>query len=125
VRTRIVALLLAALAVGGCGATAKPKPRPARRAAVPDVRGLEAPDAAVRLLRARYCVRLEVAKVFPTQARAEVPVVRQSPAPGARRRAWSTVTLTIGLPPDTPKEFYGIDFAGAGSAPCPPIQTSN
>lgn len=118
----VVVLLLAALAVSGCGATAKPQP--ARRAAVPDVRGLEATDAAVRLLRAHYCVRLEVAKAFPTSARAQVPVVRQSPSAGAIPRVWSMVTLTIGLPPQTPKAVYGIDIAGAGSAPCPPIQTS-
>ena len=121
-RGRIVLLLVAALALGGCGS--KSKPKPAGRAAVPDVRGLEAPDAAVRLLRAHYCVRLEVAKVFPTGARAQVPVVRQSPAAGATPRAWSIVTLTIGLPPSTPKTLYGIDIAGAGNAPCPPIQTS-
>ena len=121
-RGRIVLLLVAALALGGCGS--KPKPKPAGRAAVPDVRGLEAPDAAVRLLRAHYCVRLEVAKTFPASTRAEVPVVRQSPAAGATPRAWSLVTLTIGLPPQTPKSVYGIDIAGAGSAPCPPIQVS-
>ena len=123
-RCRIVLLLVAVLAVGGCGATAKPKPKPARRAAVPDVRGLEAPAAAVRLLRAHYCVRLEVAKVFPRAARAQVPVVGQSPAAGATPRAWSLVTLTIGLPPQTPKAVYFIDIAGAGDAQCPPIQTS-
>lgn len=124
-RGRIVVLVLAALAVGGCGTTAKPKPKPARRAAVPDVRGLEAPDAAVRVLRAHYCVRLERAKTFPRSAHAQVPVVRQSPAAGTRPRRWSLVTLTIGLPPDTPRSVYFIDIAGAGSAPCPPIQTSN
>ena len=121
---RTLVLLLAALAVSGCGTTAKSKPKPAGRAAVPDVRGLEATDAAVRLLRAHYCVRLEVAKVFPTGARAQVPVVRQSPAAGATPRAWSIVTLTIGLPPSTPKTVYSIDIGGAGNAPCPPIQTS-
>jgi beta-lactam-binding protein with PASTA domain len=121
---RVAVLLLVAVAVSACGAAAKPKPKAARRTAVPDVRGVEAPEAAARLLRAHYCVRLEVAKVFPRQARAQVPVVRQSPAAGARRRAWSMVTLTIGLPSEMPKAVYGIDIAGAGTAPCPPIQTS-
>ena len=121
---RTLVLLLAALAVSGCGTTVTSKPKPAGRAAVPDVRGLEATDAAVRLLRAHYCVRLEVAKTFPASTRAEVPVVRQSPAAGATPRAWSLVTLTIGLPPQTPKSVYGIDIAGASSAPCPPIQVS-
>ncbi|HEY2776739.1 MAG TPA: hypothetical protein VGI77_02460 [Gaiellaceae bacterium] len=120
----VVVLLLAALAVGGCGATARPKPKLARRAAVPDVRGLEATDAAIRLLRAHYCVRLKAAKTFPAPTRAEVPVVRQSAAPGTTPRAWSLVTLTIGLPPQTPKAVYGIDIAGAGSAPCPRIQVT-
>ena len=114
VKGGLVVLLAAVLAVGACGTTAKPKPKTARRASIPDVRGLEAPNAAVRLLRAHLLVRLEVAKVFPTQARAQVPVVRQSPAAGARRRAWAMVTLTIGLPPETPKAVYGIDIAGAG-----------
>jgi beta-lactam-binding protein with PASTA domain len=121
-RGGLVVLLVAVLAVSACGTT-RPKPKP-KRAAVPDVRGLEAPEAAVRVLRAHYCVRLERAKTFPRSARAEVPVVRQSPAAGAWPRRWSLVTLTIGLPPDTPRSVYFIDIAGAGSAPCPPIQTS-
>ena len=114
--TRVAALFVAVLAVSACGTTAKPKAAP--RAAVPDVRGLEAPAAAVRVLEAHYCVRLEVAKSFPTSTRAQVPVVRQSPPAGATPRSWSMVTLTIGLPPQSPKTVYGIDIAGAGSSHC-------
>jgi len=124
VRGAIVVLLAVAVAAGGCGSPAKPKAKPVRRAAVPDVRGLNAPEAAVRVLRARYCVRLRPAKAVPTTTRAQVPVLRQSPAAGTRPRVWSTVTLTIGLPPDAPKSVYFVDIAGAGSAPCPPISTN-
>lgn len=119
-----IVVLLAVAVAGGCGSPAKPKATPVRRAAVPDVRGLNAPEAAVRVLRARYCVRLRPAKAVPTTTRAQVPVLRQSPAAGTRPRVWSTVTLTIGLPPDARKSVYFVDIAGAGSAPCPPISTN-
>ena len=49
-------VLLVVLALSACGAGAKPKPK---HAAVPDVRGLNVTDAAVRLVKARYCVRLK------------------------------------------------------------------
>lgn len=123
-RGAIVVLLAVAVAAAGCGSPAKPKAKPVRRAAVPDVRGLNAPEAAVRVLRARYCVRLRPAKAVPTTTRAQVPVLRQSPAAGTRPRVWSTVTLTIGLPPDARKSVYFVDIAAAGSAPCPPISTN-
>jgi beta-lactam-binding protein with PASTA domain len=120
---RLAIALIVILVASACGATAKPK-QVQRRAAVPDVRGLNAPEAAARLLRAHYCVRLERTNTYPKPPRAEVPVVRQSPAAGARPRPWSIVILTIALPPDTTKSYYGIDIAGADSAPCPPIETS-
>ena len=115
----LVVLLLVALVVSSCGTTAKPKPKRRDAQAIPDVRGLEAPDAAVRLLKAHYCVRLEVAKVVSDAGTSAGSGVRQSPAAGARPRAWSMVTLTIGLPPDTPKAVYGIDIAGAGGRAVP------
>jgi beta-lactam-binding protein with PASTA domain len=130
--TKVVVLLAAVLAVSACGTTAKPKATGAARPAVPDVRGMDTPKAAVRLLKAHYCVRLENGKASLTQtvstpqrqAQAQVPVLRQSPPAGAKPRAWSMVTLTIRLPAEMPKAVYGIDIAGAGSARCPPIQTS-
>lgn len=127
----IVLLTLAAvaLAAGGCGgaATNSTTATPPGQQAIPDVRGMNAPDAVVRLLKARYCVKLAVGKPVPAQKR--MPVQQQSPAAGSTGRRWSTVTLTIGLPSrrGTPRHRaveIGVETWGGARAPCPPIRAS-
>lgn len=98
---------------------------------------MDATAAAVRVLRAHYCVRIKIGKAVPDplgpafnrQSPMPMPVLKQTPAAGTTSRAWSIVTLTIGIPtePGTPKNgkaTVGIDMWGGGSAPCPPIQAS-
>lgn len=88
---------------------------------------MNAPDAVVRLLKARYCVQLEAGKRVPTTSR--MPVQRQVPVAGSTGGTWSTVTLTVGVPrrPGTPKNakmYMGVDTYGGGRTPCPPIRTT-
>jgi beta-lactam-binding protein with PASTA domain len=126
---RVVVLFASVLAVTACGAQAKPKTP--QRAAIPDLRGLNLPDATVRLIDAHYCVRLERGTPpagdtrrkpgKPTTA-ARMPVQRQSPPAGSTRRAWSTVTLTVGGIPA--RAVTSIDLWAAGTKiPCPRINT--
>lgn len=86
---------------------------------------MSAPDAIARLVRARYCVQLRVGTAVPLRSR--MPVQRQSPPAGAAGRAWSTVTLTVGVP-RTPKHarvhFVGADTWGGAATPCPPVRTA-
>ena len=115
---RRVALLGLVVVVSACGAAAKPKS--AEHEAIPDVRGMNVNDAALRLLRARYCVRLEAGKPPSTDKRLRVQ--QQSPVAGSTRGAWSTVTLIVrGIPPGA---STGVDIWGGGKAPCPEIRTT-
>jgi hypothetical protein len=111
---------IAALGVIGCGGSAKHE-------AIPDVRGLNAPDAVARLVEARYCVQLRVGK--PVSAQAGMPVQQEEPAAGAAGRAWSTVTLTIGVPTQRGESKHGkvtigVDTWGGGKTPCRPIRAT-
>ena len=122
-------VLLVVLALSACGAGAKPKPQ---RAAVPDVRGLNVTDAAVRLVKARYCVRLEPGTPPANDSRSKpgkfstMPVLRverEAPSAGSTPRRWSIVTLTVsGI---SKHAATSIDIWGGGAKiPCPPIGTS-
>jgi hypothetical protein len=121
----MVVAALAAAGLSGCGGTG----RRSSQQAVPDVRGLRAPDAVVRLLKARYCVQLRVGTRVSLQA--GMPVQGQAPPSGSTRRTWSTVTLTVGVPtaPGTPKGAHaklGVDTVtwGGHRTPCAPIRTT-
>ena len=129
-RTRAIALLAVVLAATACGSTAKPKAQ--QRAPIPNVRGMNAADAAVRLIKARYCVRLEPGKPpandtrsrpgrFTTQMR--MPVERQSPPAGVTRRRWSMVTLTVGGVSKHATTYIDV-WDGGARIPCPPIGTT-
>jgi hypothetical protein len=125
--TLILVAASTAICLSGCGSTARTATKPPKHEAIPDVRGMNAPDAVVRLLKARYCVQLRVGKAVSIQSR--MPVQEQAPAAGSTGRAWSTVTLTVGVPtrPGTPKHVklnMGVDTWGGGRTPCPPIQTT-
>lgn len=126
-RATIVVLSATVLAVSACGTTSKPS-RPAR-AAIPDVRGMNAPDAAVRLIKARYCVRLAPGKQLATDERPEpgkfttqnrMPVEHQAPAAGTTRPAWSMVTLTVGGISAHAATYIDV-WDGGAQVPCPPI----
>lgn len=124
--TLILAATAVALVFSGCGTGAKKaatETMPPKHSTIPDVVGMNAPDAVVRLQQARYCVRLEVGN--PVSRQSTMPVQHQAPAAGASGRAWSTVTLTIGVParPGTPKHVklnMGVDTWGGGNTPCRP-----
>lgn len=58
-----------------------------RRHVVPDVSGLTQEEAHERLLRREYVLG---------RADGEGVVVRQTPAPGTRRKAWSPVHVELG-----------------------------
>ena len=127
---KITVLLAVALALSACGA--KPKPKPPQHAAIPDVHGMNAPDAAVRLIRARYCVRLAPGTPPANDSRprpgksptlARMPVERQSPAAGSTRRPWSMVTLTVGGISKHAATFIGV-WDGGAKIPCPEISTT-
>lgn len=94
---------------------------------VPNVRGMSTPNAVVRLLKARYCAELRVGT--PVSMHEGMPVQRQAPPAGTTRRAWSTVTLTIGIPtkpgmPANRKVAVYTDTWGGGKNPCPPVKTT-
>ena len=121
----MVVAVLVAVGLSGCGGTGQGS----SQHAVPDVRGLRAPDAVVRLLKARYCVQLRVGTRVPLQA--GMPVQRQAPPAGSTPRTWSTVTLTVGVPtpPRTPKGVHaelGVDTVtwGGRRTPCAAIRTT-
>ncbi|HET7128812.1 MAG TPA: PASTA domain-containing protein [Gaiellaceae bacterium] len=128
-RTRFVALLAVVLAATACGTTAKPKAL--QREAVPDVRGMNAPDAAVRLIKARYCVRLKPGTppandIRPKPGKFKPPrmtVEQQSPSPGSTRRRWSMVTLTVGGISAHAATYIAV-WDGGARIPCPKISTT-
>jgi beta-lactam-binding protein with PASTA domain len=114
-----VCLLLAAACGGSAGTTGR---------AVPDVRGMNFPDAAVSLYDAHLCVHVVEGRSLPWGTRKE-PVEAEAPAPGTRRPAWSLVTLTVRFaePPNVPRSQRRVHFLdvtwGGGKPPCPPAQT--
>ena len=123
-------MFVVVLAVTGCGAAAKPKPP--QRAAIPDVRGLNLPDAAAKLIDARYCVRLvrgtpaandDRPKPGTSTTGMKTPVERQSPPAGSTGRKWSMVTLTVGGISKHAAMFVSVWDRGT-KIPCPPIGTS-
>jgi beta-lactam-binding protein with PASTA domain len=127
---KAVVLLAAVLALSACGAKAKSKPP--QHAAIPDVRGLNAPDAAARLIDARYCVRLARGTPPADDARPKpgkfttvtrMPVERQSPPAGVTRRPWSMVTLTVGGISKHASSFIDV-WDGGAKIPCPEISTT-
>ena len=127
---KVVALLATVLSLTACGAKAKPKPP--QHAAVPDVRGMNAPDAAARLIDARYCVRLARGtppaddtrpKPGKSTTAAQLPVERQSPPAGVTRRPWSMVTLTVGGISKHASSFIAV-WEGSAKIPCPAISTA-
>lgn len=88
---------------------------------------MSTPDAIVRPLNARYCARIKAGTPVPPSSR--MPVQRQSPGAGSTGHAWSTVTLTIGIPtrPGTPKHVKFNIVTDTLSvrpvrAPCPAIR---
>ena len=127
--SRLLALVAVAVSATACGASSKPV-RPAH-AAVPDVRGLNVSDAAVRLIAARYCVRLTPGTrpasdarpkpgMLPAQAR--MPVEGQSPPAGSTHPTWSMVTLTVGGISRHAATYIAV-WSGGARIPCPPIGT--
>ena len=96
-------------------------------ARVPDVRGMNAPDAVALVVKSGLCVKLVLGARVPPGGK--VPVLRQSPAGGAVRDAWSPVTLTIAVPapPSLPKNAH-VTLSVSGwvpaHTPCPPIRVS-
>ena len=127
---RLVALLVAVCPLTACGAAATPKAP--RREAIPDVRGMNLPDAAVRLIKARYCVRLKPGTPPANDARpkpgtsptvAKMPVERQSPPAGSTGRRWSLVTLTVGGISKRAATYIDV-WDGGAKIPCPPISTT-
>ena len=125
-----VVLFVIVLAVTGCGAAAKPKP--SQRAAIPDVRGMNLPDAAVKLIEARYCVLTEPGTPPANDDRPkpgklttgmEMPVEQQSPPAGSSGRRWSMVTLTVGGISKHAATYVNV-WDGGAKIPCPPIGTT-
>jgi hypothetical protein len=130
VRRKALALLVLTLAVTACGGTTK-RNGPLREA-IPDVRGMNAADAAVRLIKARYCVRLErgtppANDVRPTPGSPRrpprMPIERQSPPAGSTRRPWSMVTLTVGGVSAHAATYIDV-WDGGARVPCPAITMS-
>jgi hypothetical protein len=127
---KAVVVLAAVLVLTACGAKAKPKPP--QHASIPDVHGMNAADAAVRLIKARYCVRLAPGTPPANDARpkpgqfpnpARMPVERQSPPAGVTRRSWSMVTLTVGGVSKHAATFIDV-WGGGANIPCPEISTT-
>lgn len=129
-KLRSVVLLVVVLALSACGAKAKPKPP--QRAAVPDVQGMNVTDAAVRLIKARYCVRLKPGTPpandsrprpgkFPTTP--VMRVERQAPPAGSTPRRWSMVTLTVAGISKHAATFIDI-WGGGAKIPCPEIRAT-
>ena len=127
---RATVLLAVVLAAAGCGTTAKPTT--ARRAPIPDVRGMNMPDAAVRLIKVRYCVRLRAGtpprrddrpKPGSSPTTGKMPVERQSPPPGSTRPRWSMVTLTVGGVSRHAATYLDV-WGGGAKVPCPPISVT-
>jgi hypothetical protein len=125
-----VGLLAIVVAVVGCGAHTKPKPP--QHAPVPDVRGMNLPGAAVRLIKARYCVHVKAGTPPANDARpkpgklttvAKMPVERQSPPAGSTRRRWSLVTLTVGGLSKHAATYIDV-WDGGAKIPCPPISAT-
>lgn len=127
---RVVVLLVVLVSLTACGAAAKPKAP--QREAIPDVRGMNVPDAAVRLIKARYCIRLKPGTppandarpkpgTFPTVAK--VPVERQTPPAGSTGRRWSMVTLTVGGISKHATTYIDV-WSGGAKIPCPRISTT-
>jgi hypothetical protein len=116
---RRLALLALVLALAACGGSAKPV-----GPAVPDVRGVNLPDAIVAVLHARLCPRLrEEPEAWGSKRE---PVVAEAPVPGTHVARWSTVYVTARIPrPPGAKGATAIDFFGFGGAnvkvPCGPI----
>jgi hypothetical protein len=130
VKLRSVFLFVVVLALSACGA--KAKPQPPQRAAVPDVQGMNVTDAAVRLIKDRYCVRLEPGTRAANDSRSKpgkfptTPVMRvegQAPPAGSMPRRWSLVTLTVaGI---SKHAATSIDIWGGGATiPCPEIRAT-
>jgi len=109
----------AALAAG-CGAAASAGPT------IPDVRGMNYPDAFVSLWGAHLCVHAVQGRSVPWGSRLQ-PVVAESPAPGRRAKAWSLVTVTVRtaalpFPAAARSSVSRLDVVWGGpKPPCPPV----
>lgn len=123
----LVVVALTAL-LAGCGGAAEPSGP--RRAAVPDVRGLDLSTAAARLIDARYCVKLKLGRTVDdrpapgsTPSAAKMIVRRESPPAGSTRRTWAVVTLTVDGASRHATTY--VDVWKRGTAiPCAPITTN-
>jgi hypothetical protein len=86
----------------------------------------------VKLIEARYCVRLVPGTPPANDTRPKpgklptgmkMPVERQSPPAGSTGRKWSMVTLTVGGVSKHAATYVNV-WDGGAKIPCPPIGTT-